>query len=75
MSLDVITRRNISFVGCIIIIAATELRKSLRSLFIVIQWRRRCISSSISFDLLELLDYCIVFPLFLHHVSSFDIFY
>ena len=39
MSLDVIIRRNRSFVGCILVIAATEL-----------QWRSRCISSSISFD-------------------------
>ena len=42
MSLDVIIRRNISFVGCILIIP--------RSLFMALQWRRRCISSSISFD-------------------------
>ena len=50
MSVDVITRRNISFVGCILIIAATELNKISRSLFIALQWRSRCISSSISFD-------------------------
>ena len=50
MSLDVITRRNISFVSCILIIAATELKKILRSLLIALQWRRSCISSSISFD-------------------------
>ena len=48
MSLDVIIRRNISFVGCILIIAATELSKISRSLFIALQWRSRCISSSIS---------------------------
>ena len=50
MSLDVIIRRNISFVGCILIVAVTELNKILRSLFIALQWRRRCISSSISFN-------------------------
>ena len=50
MSLDVIIRRNISFVGCILIIAATELNKISRSLFIALQWRSRCNSSSISFD-------------------------
>ena len=50
MSLDVIIRRNISFVGCILIIVATELSKISRSLFIALQWRRRYISSSISFD-------------------------
>ena len=43
MSLDVIICRNISFVGCILIVAVTEL------LFIALQWRRRCISTSISF--------------------------
>ena len=80
MSPDGIICRNISFVGCILIIAATELSKILRSLFIALKWRRRCISSSISFDsylmyigLLELLNYCIVLSLFLNHVSSFDI--
>ena len=46
MSLDVI----ISFVGCILIIPAIELSKISRSLFMALQWRRRCISSSISFD-------------------------
>ena len=50
MSLDVIIRSNISSVGCILIVAVTELNKSLRSLFIALQWRRRCISSSISFN-------------------------
>ena len=50
MSLDVIICRNISFVGCILIVAVTELNKILRSLFIALQWRRRCISSSISFN-------------------------
>ena len=50
MSIDVIIRRNISFVGCRLIIAAKELSKMSRSLFIILQWRRRCISSSISFD-------------------------
>ena len=50
MSLDVIIHRNISFVGCILIIAATELSKISRSLFKALQWRRRCISSTISFD-------------------------
>ena len=50
MSLDVIIRRNISFDGCIFIIAATELNKISRSLFIALQWRSRCISSSISFE-------------------------
>ena len=50
MSLDVIIRRNISFVGCILIIAATESNKISRSLFIALHWRRRCISSSISFN-------------------------
>ena len=50
MSLDVIIRRNISFVGCILIIEATELSKISLLLFIALQWRRRCISSSISFD-------------------------
>ena len=50
MSLDVIIRRNISFVGCILIVAVTELNKILRSLLIALQWRRRCISSSISFN-------------------------
>ena len=57
MSLDVIIRRNISFVGCILIIAATELSKISRSLFIALQWRRRCISSLISFDS-HLVDIC-----------------
>ena len=50
MSLDVIIRRKISFVGCILIIPAIELSKFSRSLFMALQWRRRCISSSISFD-------------------------
>ena len=50
MSLDVIIPRNISFVGCILIIAATESYKISRSFFIAQQWRRRCISSSISFN-------------------------
>ena len=50
MYLDVIIRRNISFVGCILIIAATELNKISRSLFTALQWRRRCISSSFSFN-------------------------
>ena len=50
MSLDVIIHRNISFVGCILIIAATELSKISPSMFLALQWRRRCISSSISFD-------------------------
>ena len=50
MSLDVIIRRNISFVGCILISEATELSRISRSLFIVLQWGRRCISSSISLD-------------------------
>ena len=50
MSLDVIICRNISFVGCILIVAVTELNKILRSLFIALQWRRRCISSTISFN-------------------------
>ena len=50
MSPNVIIRRNISFVGCILIIAATELNKISRSLFIALQCRRRCISSSILFD-------------------------
>ena len=50
MCLDVIIRRNISFVGCILIIATTELNKISRSLIIALQWRSRCISSSISFD-------------------------
>ena len=50
MSLDVIICRNISFVGCILIIVATKLGKILRSLLIALQWRSRCISSSISFD-------------------------
>ena len=50
MSLDVIIPRNISFVGCILIIAATESYKISRSLFIALQWRRRCISSSFSFN-------------------------
>ena len=50
MSLDVIICRNISFVGCILIVAVTELSKILRSLFIALQWRIRCISSSISFN-------------------------
>ena len=50
MSLDVIICRNISFVGCILIVAVTELNKILRSLFIALQWRRRCILSSISFN-------------------------
>ena len=36
MSLDVIILRNISFVGCILIIAATELSKISRSLFITV---------------------------------------
>ena len=49
MSLDVIILRNISVVGCILIIPATELSKISRSLFMALQWRRRCISSSISF--------------------------
>ena len=81
MSLDVIIRRKISFVGCILIIVATEVSKISRSLFIALQWRRRCISSSILFvhtlctfvGLLELVDYCIVLSLFLNRVSSFDI--
>ena len=50
MSLDVIICRNISFVGCILIVAVTELNKIFRSLFIALQWRRRCISSLISFN-------------------------
>ena len=50
MSLDVIIRRNLSFVGCLLIIGATELSKISSSLFIALQWRRRFISSSISFD-------------------------
>ena len=50
MSLDVIIRRKIAFVGCILIIPAIELSKISRSLFMALQWRRRCISSSISFD-------------------------
>ena len=50
MTLDVIIRRNISFMGCILIIPATELSMISRSLFMALQWRRRCISSSISFD-------------------------
>ena len=50
MSLDVIIRRNISFVGCILIIAATELNKISHSFFISLQWRSRCIPSSILFD-------------------------
>ena len=50
MSLDVLIRRKISFVGCILIIPAIELSKISRSLFMALQWRRRCISSSISFD-------------------------
>ena len=51
MSLDVIIRRKISFVCCILIIPAIELSKISRcSLFMALQWRRRCISSSISFD-------------------------
>ena len=50
MSLDVIIRRNISNFGCILIVAVTECNKILRSLFIALQWRRRCISSSISFN-------------------------
>ena len=50
MSLDVIIRRKISFVGCILIIPAIELSKISRSLFMALQWRRRCISSSISFS-------------------------
>ena len=50
MSLDVIIRRKISFAGCILIIAATESNKISRTLFIALQWRRRCISSSISFN-------------------------
>ena len=48
MSLDVIIRRKISFVGCILIISAIELSKISQDL--ALQWRRRCISSSISFD-------------------------
>ena len=39
MSLDVIIRRNISFVGCILIISATESNKISRSLFIALRWR------------------------------------
>ena len=50
MSLDDIIRKNISFAGCILIIVATELGKISRSLFIALQWRKRCISSSISID-------------------------
>ena len=52
MSLDVIIRRKISFVAycCILIILVIELSKISRSLFMTLQWRRRCISSSISFD-------------------------
>ena len=50
MSVDAIIPRNISFVGCILIIAATESYKISRSLFIALQCRRRCISSSISFN-------------------------
>ena len=50
MFLDVIIRRNISFVGCIMIIPATALSKISRSLSMALQWRRRCISSSILFD-------------------------
>ena len=50
MYLDIIIRRSIAFVGCMVMIAATELSQILRSLFIALQRRRRCISSSISFD-------------------------
>ena len=50
MSLDVIIHRKKSFVGCILIIPAIELSNISRSLFMALQWRRRCISSSISFD-------------------------
>ena len=50
MSLDVKIRRNISFVGCILIVATTELNNILRLLFIALQWRRRCILSSILFN-------------------------
>ena len=37
MSLDGIIRRNISFVGCILIVAVTELNKILSSLFRALQ--------------------------------------
>ena len=50
MSLDIIIRRNISFVGCILIIEATELSKISRLLLIAFKWRRTCILSSLSFD-------------------------
>ena len=50
MSLDVIIRRKRSVVGCILIIPAIELSNISRSLFMALQWRRRCISSSVSFD-------------------------
>ena len=79
--LDVIIRRNISFVGCILIVAVTELNKILRSLFIALQWRRRCISSSISFNshlvhirwLIGVIGLLYRPFLYLDHVSSFDI--
>ena len=45
MSLDIIL-----FFGYLSIIEATELSKISCSLFLAHQWRRRCISSSISFD-------------------------
>ena len=80
MSLDVIIRRNISFVGCILIIAATELNKISRSLFIALHGEvdvfrqfRLIHTLCIFVGLLEFLDYCIVLSLFLNHVSSFHI--
>ena len=80
---DVILRRNLSFIGCILIIAATELSKILRSLFIAIQWRedvfrRQCRlihTLYICVVLMEFSGHCIVPVLYyvLYHVSSFDI--
>ena len=78
MSPDVIIRIKISFVGCILIIAATELSKISRSLFIALQWRRISIlfdSDSCAYSLVYWSYWIIsiVLSLFLNHVSSFDI--
>ena len=49
MSLDVIIRRNISFVGCILIIVATELSKISRSLYIALGGGPRVVVSTAAF--------------------------
>ena len=73
MSLDFAICRNISYVVCILIIAATELNKISLSLFIALQWRSRCISSAISFDahFVHIRWFIVVFGLLYSHLSIF----